>query len=339
MKTKNIITLFIALLSFSKFIAQEQKFFSLGDFKLENGQIIQDCKIGYRTIGAFNSDSSNVIIYPTWFGGTSENILGLIGKDKFLDSTGFFIIIIDAFGNGISSSPSNSTKQPKNEFPYFSIHDMVVAQYKLLTQHFNLKKVFGGIGGSMGSFQIFEWLVTYPDFIEKAIVYVCSPKRTASDLLISQIQINLIEQSKKYNIPDNETITFLRQTQETVARSPDWVSENIDANKFSEYISKFEGNSSETFTIENWEYQLRACMKHDIFKYFNGSIEETAKAIKAQVLMIVSLSDHLVHPKTAIDFSEILKCEIIKLDNNCGHLAIGCEMEKFKKIVNEFFTN
>ena len=43
----------------------QQQFASLGDFKLESGEAIRDCRLGYRTFGQLNSDKSNAILFPT----------------------------------------------------------------------------------------------------------------------------------------------------------------------------------------------------------------------------------------------------------------------------------
>ena len=103
------------------------QFANLGDYRLENEQVIKDCRLGYRTFGQLNANRSNAILFPTWYGGTNESLLSYIGPDQMLDSTRYFIIIVDAFGNGISSSPSNSREQPGKLFPEFSIQDMVDA--------------------------------------------------------------------------------------------------------------------------------------------------------------------------------------------------------------------
>jgi homoserine O-acetyltransferase len=54
--------------------AQELKFASLGDFKLESGEVIRDCRIGYRTFGKLNADGSNAILIPTWANGTTDQL-------------------------------------------------------------------------------------------------------------------------------------------------------------------------------------------------------------------------------------------------------------------------
>ena len=47
--------------------AQELKFANLGVLKLETGQDLKDCRIGYRTLGHLNEDRSNAILLLTWF--------------------------------------------------------------------------------------------------------------------------------------------------------------------------------------------------------------------------------------------------------------------------------
>ncbi|MBI9072740.1 MAG: alpha/beta fold hydrolase [Melioribacteraceae bacterium] len=330
--------LILAILLFPIFISAQQKFADLGNFKLESNSVIEHCKLGYRTFGRLNKDKSNVIIFPTWFGGTSEHVSSLVGEnDKLVDSTKFFVIIFDAFGNGISSSPSNSGSQPDTLFPRFSIADMIEAQHKMMIETLDIHHVYGAIGGSMGSMQIFEWIVKYPNFIEKALPYVCSPFRSSNDLLYQKTQLQIIESGRKAGMCKKEIMKSLKMMQLLLARTPKYVVENVDRLDFNNYLKKFDTPAQENFPLANWEYQLRAMYNQDITKYFDYDISKTAKAIKTKLLMIVSKTDHLLNPSSAIELSKALGNEIIILDNNCGHLAIGCEMEKVVKIAHEFF--
>lgn len=110
------VSFFLLLLSLTV-AAQEQQFAQLGDFKLENSEVIRECRIGYRTFGKLNSDRSNAIVLPTWAGGTTEQLKSSVGPGKLVDSERYFVIAIDALGNGVSSSPSNSKLQPRMKFP------------------------------------------------------------------------------------------------------------------------------------------------------------------------------------------------------------------------------
>src|ERR1035438_346302 len=109
----------VALLSAAS--AQQQQFANFGDIKLESGETLRDCRVGYRTYGKLNADKSNAILFPTWAGGTTEELHDAIVKDKFADPDRYFVITVDALSNGVSSSPSNSRVQPRMKFPRITI--------------------------------------------------------------------------------------------------------------------------------------------------------------------------------------------------------------------------
>src|SRR5947209_8399076 len=76
-------------------IAQPQaQIGSIGDFKLENGAVIKDCKIGYRTFGTLNAQRSNAVLFPTWFTGTTKELIGQIGPGKIVDSSSYYVVAI-----------------------------------------------------------------------------------------------------------------------------------------------------------------------------------------------------------------------------------------------------
>ena len=99
--------------------------FALGDLKLESGESIRDFSISYVTHGTLNANKSNAVLMVTSIGGNHHRIDYLIGLGKALDPAKYFIICADAIGNGLSTSPSNSTAQPRLQFPKFNIRDMV----------------------------------------------------------------------------------------------------------------------------------------------------------------------------------------------------------------------
>ena len=261
--------------------------------ELVSGELITNCNIGYRTFGKLNADSSNVIIYPTWFEGTTENVGRLIEKYRFIDTTKYFIIAIDALGNGISTSPSNYNVYKIKTFPEISIRDMVNSQYKMLTEVFKLKHIFAAIGGSLGAMQVLEWSVAYPDFISKIVAYVGTPKMSTYDLLWINTQLNIIETGKHYGVTEKEIRKSLAMMMAGMGRTPDYIVEKVKPEDFQNYLKDFDKEYSSTFTLEDYEYQLKAIMNHDIAKGFNGSMEEAAKSINAKLFLIISETDLL----------------------------------------------
>ena len=64
-----------------------------------------------------NADRSNIVVFPTWAGGTTEELKDNVGAGKLISDADYYVILIDALANGVSSSPSNSTVQPHMKFP------------------------------------------------------------------------------------------------------------------------------------------------------------------------------------------------------------------------------
>lgn len=335
MKNISLRLLVYAALIFCTSIKAQQRLANIGDFITENGDTIYNCSIGYRTSGKLNNDSSNVIIYPTWFSGTTKHIQGLIGKNKLVDDSKFFIISIDALSNGVSSSPSNYNGP--NPFPIITIRDMVKSQYVLLTENFGFGNIYGAIGGSMGGMQIFEWVTMFPGYINKSVSYVSTPKPTSHDLLQWNIRLEIIDSFWSLGAKDAQIRKLLDMQGSLMARSPDWTVENVDEDNFDDYLAEFNGKYSGNFTTENYRSQLKAMLSHNIYRHDEGSAIKTIEFLSSKMLIIVSETDHLVHPKNSIKFAELQNAELIILENNSGHLGVGAELDFCGSRIRDFF--
>jgi homoserine O-acetyltransferase len=169
--------------------AQELKTARIGDLTLERGGLLRDCVIGYRTFGRLDASRSNAVLLPTAFGDTSGGTASRVGPGKVVDSTRYFVIVVDSLGDGVSSSPSNSSSQPGPSFPEFSMRDMVNAEKRLVTEVLHLPHLLAIVGFSMGGMQAFQWAVSYPEFVSKVVSIAGSPQLTSYDRLLWRTSI------------------------------------------------------------------------------------------------------------------------------------------------------
>lgn len=329
--------LLISIFLFAIKINAQQLFYNIGDFKLESGEVIYDCRIGYRTFGKMNEDKSNVILYSTWFGGTSEMLGRLIGdgRDKLLDSTNYFIVCVDALGNGVSTSPSNSDKQKNEKFPEFSMYDIVETQYKLLTEYFGIKKLYAAIGGSMGSMQVLQLAVSHPEFVSKVVAYVPSPWSSSYDKLLWSTRVQLITSGHACGMSEKEIFKIINMLTQLVARTPDWYVENNPPEKFDEILKSFDKDAPSYWNSYDYLYQLRAMINHDIAKNFKSK-EELKNHFKSEIFLIISKQDHILHPASAFELARFINCKTLILDDKCGHLAVNCNLNQVREEIKNF---
>jgi len=86
----------------------DYQIFEAGDVVLQSGLTYRRARLAYKTYGALGTEKSNVIVYPTSYGAQHYDLEWAIGEGRALDPSKYFIIIPNMFGNGLSSSPSNT---------------------------------------------------------------------------------------------------------------------------------------------------------------------------------------------------------------------------------------
>ncbi|WP_437222799.1 alpha/beta fold hydrolase [Planctomicrobium sp. SH661] len=153
--------------------------FTLRDFPLQSGQVLQEARLAYQTYGTLNSARSNVILYPTSYGAHHCDIEWLIGPGRILDPTQYFIIIPNMFGNGLSSSPSNFTEALTGpQQPVFTHLDNINAQRQLLWEQFGIEQLALVYGYSMGGQQALHWGALHPERVQR-IAAICTSAKTS----------------------------------------------------------------------------------------------------------------------------------------------------------------
>ena len=160
-------------------MAPDCETFALGDVALQSGATLPAARLAYKTWGALNADGDNAIVMPTFYTGTHERNEGYVTQVPALDTARWFIVSINMFGNGLSSSPSN-TPPPCDgpRFPTVTLYDNVACQHRLLIEALGVKRIALVIGWSMAGCQSYQWGAQYPEMVD-AILPFCASARTS----------------------------------------------------------------------------------------------------------------------------------------------------------------
>lgn len=314
-------------------------FADLGNCALENGQTIENCRIGYRTFGHLNAAQDNVVLMPTWLYGKSEDLVGLFGDSNsaqhLVDPGKYFGIAIDALGNGVSSSPSNSPHQHGTAFPAYTLRDSIAAQYRVLTEVLHIKHLHAVVGLSMGGEQTFDWAVMHPEFFDLAIPILGTPRLTVYDLELKQIMLDSILNDADYKHGQYTVEPPLKLANligNIVVTTAEYRNQATPRDQLSAFLAQAETPASIDANDRVW--QLRAIMKQDVIG--NRSLSEAARSVKARFLVIVSGQDHLVNPQPALDWAAATNASTYVSQGSCAHLIMSCDAAAVSARVRAF---
>jgi homoserine O-acetyltransferase len=155
------------------------RYLDLDAFGLVTGSDLPGAQLAYETHGELNDDGSNCILLPSYYTGTSASYEPWIGPGRIFDPAEWFIVAVNMFGNGVSTSPSFASSEIAGAaFPEVDIADNVIAQQRLLT-HLGVRRIRLIAGWSMGALQAYEWAVRFPDMVDAILPIAgaarCSP--------------------------------------------------------------------------------------------------------------------------------------------------------------------
>ncbi len=180
--------------------------YTIKNFNFRSGENLEELKLHYTTIGKITKDKNgqvnNAVLIMHGTTGTGAAFLSdqfggnLFGKGQLLDATKYFIILTDDIGHGKSSKPSDGMRM---KFPKYNYDDMVLANYKLLTEHLKIDHLRLVMGTSMGGMHTWVWGYTYPDFMDALMPLASLPVEIAGRNRIQRkMAIKLIEMDSEW---------------------------------------------------------------------------------------------------------------------------------------------
>ena len=135
------------------------------DFRFHTGEVLPELKLHYVTIGAPTGEPVLVLHGST---GSSQ---GMLSKSFAANCSGLARRSMRPSTSSsfrMRSARANHQNPPmdcERDSPSYNYDDMVLAQYRLLTEHLGVRHLKLVIGQSMGGMHAWMWGEMYPDFV------------------------------------------------------------------------------------------------------------------------------------------------------------------------------
>lgn len=179
--------------------------YSFAHLPLQSGTSLDSVTIAYETWGSLNSTGDNAILLTHALTGSSHAHdperpadqkaawwNPLIGPGRAFDTDRYFVICSNVLG-GCAGSTGPSSINPRTgqrygmRFPVITIRDIVHAQHRLL-EHLSVQQLALVAGGSIGGQQALEWAVTYPELVQKVVVFAATAALSAQAIAFSEVE-------------------------------------------------------------------------------------------------------------------------------------------------------
>ncbi|HZZ92226.1 MAG TPA: alpha/beta fold hydrolase [Usitatibacter sp.] len=299
----------------------------IGDLPLESGDILRDCRMVWVEHGERNEAGDNSVLVCCAIGSTHHRLDFLIGEGRALDTRRFHVVAIDALGNGLSSSPSNSTSQPGVRFPALAIRDMVESQRRLL-ELLGISRLHAVIGASMGGMQALQWAVSFPGKAARIVAMTAMARTARWSQLMNELGRRALFEDAAFTRP-RERASAMRLwaplTQLLVSSTPAAAERFPDAAALLDEIDALESRLVEHGPDPfDWACQSRAYDAHDLgtSSGFGGDTDGALRAIAVPTLLIAPPLDLYNPAQASHDMAgKIPHARRVEIPSTAGHRA------------------
>jgi homoserine O-acetyltransferase len=322
--------------------------FVISTFRTESGATLPKARVVYGTYGHLNAEKNNAVLLPSHYMANFHGYEWLIGPGKALDPSQLFLVATELFGNGSSSSPSN-TPEPFHgpRFPVTTIRDNVEAVHRLLTEELKLTHLRAVIGFSMGAQQAFQWAVSYPEFADRIVATSGTAKTYPHGIVRLEGQIAALTtdpafQGGDYTAPPAKGLEAFGMVWAAWLYSQEWWRRELwranspPGTTFEQFANRFRTRFSAD--ANDYILQARTWERHDVGTTpgFGGDLERALRSIGVPVLYMPSETD-LYFPigDARYEAAFIRKVTLMPIPSLWGHTAGAASNPADAKFLND----
>lgn len=324
-------------------------------FQLESGVTLPGYHLAYTTHGKLNDTKDNVIwIFHALTANSdpAEWWDGLVGDGKLFDPSRYFIVCVNMPGSCYGSLGPLDKDPITNEtyfhqFPFFTTRDMIRA-YQPLREFLGIKKIFIGIGGSMGGQQLLEWAIEEPQLFEYIVPLATNAFHSPWAIAFNASQRLCIETDKTWSEKNDQagiegmkvarSLALLSyRNYETYQKSQ--VEDSPDKYKDfkSESYQKYQGEKlAKRFNAFSYYFLSQSMDSHNVGRN-RDSVVSALKKIEAKTI-VIGITTDILFPLIEQQFlaDSIPGAQFRAIHSAFGHDGFLLEYEKIGNAINDF---
>jgi homoserine O-acetyltransferase len=321
--------------------------FVIPNFGTESGVTLPQAKVVYGTYGHLNAARDNAVLLPSHYMANHHGYEWLIGPGLALDTTKLFLVATELFGNGGSSSPSN-TPEPFHgpRFPVTTIRDNVNAVHTLLVEDLQIRHLRAVVGFSMGAQQAFQWAVSYPTFADRIVATSGTAKTYGHGVVRLEGQIAALTADSafhggEYASPPRAGLAAFGMVWAAWLYSQEWWRRELwrstapAGTTFEQVMNGFRTRFGAD--ANDYVLQARTWQRHDVGTTpgFGGDVERALRSIRVPVLYMPSETD-LYFPLSDARYEAafIPRVELVPIPSLWGHPAGAAASPEDKAFLN-----
>lgn len=304
------------------------------NFELQCGVVLPEIQLVYATYGTISCDHKNVILYPTSYGAQHPDLDWLIHPQGILNPEDWYIVSVNMLGNGLSTSPSNTSACGLAESGFWFSHwDNVRLQAHLVQDVLKIEQLALVYGWSMGAQQAYHWGAIYPDRVQR-IAALCGTARTTdhNKIFLSSLRSALTSDpawngQRFEGFPERGIETFAL-IYASWAASPAFYREQL-------YLPLGYASLADYLT-RGWQANYRQRDPHNLIAMidtwlrcdvsdnpiYQGDFEAAMAAVQAQTLVMPAITDLYFTPEDcAADAQRLRHAQYLPIPSIWGHRA------------------
>lgn len=303
---------------------------TLGRFDLVSGSDLPDARLAYKTHGQLNRAGDNCVLLPSYYTGTHASYEPWIGTGQVLDPSRWYIVAVNMFGNGLSTSPSYAHPEVRGAaFPRITVADNVIAQHQLLTR-LGVRHIRMIAGWSLGALQAYEWAVRFPDVVAGILPIAGAAKCSPHNFVFLEgvkaaLQADSTYNDGRYTIQPISGLRAFGTAYAGWAYSQEFFRNGIYRELGFENVNQLLSGwaaDHEQMDANNLLAMLDTWQNADVGTTARGGFDGAMRQIRARSIVMPSSSDlYFPASDSQIEVGVMSDAELRPIESDLGHIA------------------